>query len=85
MTSLKIPVMQPIYEIRNNARSAEQVWILLERHLNVTATESDTCCVEELALDMCTAHSSKASNSGFHLLKVGLQPGEKKLACILSF
>ncbi|SCV05081.1 LANO_0G18052g1_1 [Lachancea nothofagi CBS 11611] len=73
------PIDKPVFEIQNNSDKPEPAWILLERHINTSAIESDKCYVDETSYDLLPGYSGNGSNMGFHLLKLNLQPQEHKL------
>ncbi|SCU78601.1 LAFA_0A07470g1_1 [Lachancea sp. 'fantastica'] len=75
---------KPIYQVQNQSEVTEPVWILLERHINLSASDSDFCHLELVSPDLVSPQDVRGSNLGFYLLKLELRPGERKLVGCLS-
>ncbi|SCU89932.1 LADA_0F00650g1_1 [Lachancea dasiensis] len=70
---------KPVFEVCNDSPAVEPVWVLLERHLGSRATESDGCSLGYTSRELLPVQNYRGSNLGFHLLKLDLQPKERKL------
>ncbi|CUS20878.1 LAQU0S02e00430g1_1 [Lachancea quebecensis] len=69
---------KPIFRLKSESEVSEPLWILLERHLGKHNNENNACAVREAARDLYPIDTEKGSNTGFHLLKLTLEPGDFK-------
>ncbi|CAR30689.1 Rim13p [Lachancea thermotolerans CBS 6340] len=69
---------KPIFRLKNESKSSEPLWVLLERHLGNYNVKNNGCAVREATRDLYPLDTEKGSNTGFHLLKLTLEPGDFK-------